>query len=61
MFSFTLSLNGLSISKLFDGFGLYIYDRYWSKILRGTIPTPDRNHKVKVTDSIFMFKICIKV
>ena len=25
-------------------------DRYWSKILLGTIPTPMRNLKVKVTD-----------
>ena len=29
-------------------------DRFWSKILRGTIPTPEHDLKVKVTDLEFL-------
>ena len=31
-------------------------DRYWSKILHSTIPTPIRDLKVKVTDRTVMLK-----
>ena len=34
-------------------------DRYWSKLLCSTIPTPQHDLKVKVTD--FMLKFCVKV
>ena len=36
-------------------------DRYWSKILYGTIHIPVHDTKVKVTDIIFMFKFELKL
>ena len=36
-------------------------DRYWSKILQGTIPTPLHDIKVKVTDLEFLRLLHIKV
>ena len=38
---------------------VWVDDRYWSKMLRNTIPTPIHDLKVSVTD-FFMFKFYVK-
>ena len=41
-------------NPLMDLVHVWYDDRYWSKILRGTIPNPVHDLKIKVTDLEFL-------
>ena len=48
-------------NPMMDLVHIWYDDRYWSKILHSTIPTPIHDLKVMVTDRTFMLKFYVKV